>query len=223
MSEEITNYNKGEAMNLRQKLVEIRKSIEYMQKTQRGQNSSYVDVAVLLHKVREGMNEHGVLLSPSISSSECIKISAPTKNNKEAEDFIVNMHMAYTWHDATSDEAIVVPWFATGSHMKDPSMAFGGALTYSERYFMMKYFQIPTSEDDPERFEQKVTEYINQSQVSELQELVNSKGYNVDATLQAFASKRMNIQSIWALPLDKFEEAKQILSEMEPKKEAPKE
>lgn len=212
-----------EKMNLRQKLVEIRKSIEYMQKTERGQKGSYVDASVLLHKVREGMNEHGVLLSPSITKSECVKISAPTKNNKDSEDYIVNMHMSYTWYDATSDETIVVPWFATGSHMQDPSMAFGGALTYSERYFMMKYFQIPTSEDDPERFEQKVTDFITNIQVSELQDIVNTKGFPVDATLQKFSTKRMGAQNIWALPADRFEEARQILTDMEPKQEAKKE
>lgn len=213
-----------EKLNLRQKLVEIRKSIEFIQKTERGERGKYVDVAVLLHKVREGMNIHGVLLSPSITNAETKKESVPTKNNKENKDFMVNLFMSYTWYDADSNETVVVPWFATGSHMTDPSMAFGGALTYSERYFMMKYFQIPTSDDDPERFENKVTDFVTQAEVSELQEIVNSKGYPVDATLQAFASKKMRVNNIWALPLKRFEEAKKILEEMAPsskKAEAP--
>lgn len=210
-------------LNLRQKLVEIRKTIEFLQKTEKGERGKYVDVAVLLHKVREGMNEYGVLLSPSITNAVTHLEEAPTKNDKSNKDFMVDLFMAYTWHDADSDETIIVPWFATGTHMKDPSMAFGGALTYSERYFMMKYFQIPTSEDDPERFEQKTTEFITQAQVLELQNMVNGKGFPVDATLQAFANKRMNIQNIWALPADKFEEAKELIGAIEPKKEGPKE
>lgn len=212
----------GTKLNLRQKLVEIRKTIEFLQKTEKGERGKYVDAAVLLHKVREGMNGHGVLLSPSITNAVTHLEEAPTKNDKSNKDFMVDLFMAYTWHDADSDETIIVPWFATGTHMKDPSMAFGGALTYSERYFMMKYFQIPTSEDDPERFEQKTTEFITQAQVLELQNMVNDKGFPVDATLMAFANKRMNIQNIWSLPADKFEEAKTLIGAIEPKKEEPK-
>jgi len=207
-------------MNLRQKLVEIRKSIEFLQKTEKGDRGNYVDAAVLLHKIREGMNTYGVLLSPSITNAVTKQVEAPTKNSSTNKDFMVDLHMSYAWHDSGSDEIIVVPWFATGTHMKDPSMAFGGALTYSERYFLMKYFQIPTSNDDPELFEQKTTEYVSNTQVLELQNMVNSKGFPVDATLQAFAAKRMNVQNIWSLPESKFDEAKGLINALEPKKEA---
>jgi len=210
-----------EKLNLRQKLINIRKSIDFLQKTEKGERGKYVDAAMLLHKIREGMNTHGVLLSPSITKANTGLVDAPTKNSPSNKDFLVDLFMSYTWHDSESEEMIIVPWFATGTHMKDPSMAFGGALTYSERYFMMKYFQIPTSEDDPERFEQKTTEYITQAQVQDLQNIVNGKGYPVDATLQAFAYKRMNVQNIWALPADKFEEAETLIKALDtnPKKE----
>ena len=40
-----------------------------------------------------------------------------------------------------------VPFFAVGQQ-DDVSKAHGTALTYAERYFLMKFFNIPTDEDD---------------------------------------------------------------------------
>ena len=39
-----------------------------------------------------------------------------------------------------------VPFFA--GQQDDVSKAHGTALTYAERYFLMKFFNIPTDEDD---------------------------------------------------------------------------
>ena len=39
-----------------------------------------------------------------------------------------------------------------------PAMAGGAALTYFERYFLLKFFQIPTAKDDPEFFKNKTKE-----------------------------------------------------------------
>lgn len=148
-----------EKLTLLQKLLEIRKSIEYLQKTEKGsQGAMYVDPAVLLKKVRVQMNEYGILLVPTLTGSSITQIHAPTNNNKENKDFLFVSDMVYIWMDTDSPETLEVPWFITGSHMQDPSMAEGGALTYFERYFLLKFFQIPTSKDDPEFFENKTKE-----------------------------------------------------------------
>ena len=67
-------------MNLKQKLVEIRKSVEYLQKTERGnQGAMYVDPAVILQKIRSGMDKYGVLLYPEMSEP-VIEMIAPWKS-----------------------------------------------------------------------------------------------------------------------------------------------
>jgi len=147
-------------LNLRQKLVEIRKTITYIQKTEKGQNSSYGDPAVLLRKIRQGMDKYGVILKPDVQHYTIEQFDDPTKNNIKNVSFIFKCTLCYTWLDTDSDETITVDWFATASHMSDPSMAAGGALTYFERYFMLKQFQIPTAKDDPERFNKKTKEKI---------------------------------------------------------------
>jgi len=146
--------------NLLQKLLEIRKTTEYMQKTETGnQGAKYVDPAVLLKKIRDKMNVLGVLLFPSILNADVLQIDAPTKNNQNAKGFLFKADSSYTFIDADNPEdKLNVPWYMTGKHGQDPAMAEGGALTYSERYFLLKFFQIPTSKDDPEFFQHKTRE-----------------------------------------------------------------
>lgn len=146
-------------MNLFQKLLEIRKSVEYIQKTERGnQGAMYVDPAVLSKKIRDKMNEHGLILTPALTNSTVEQIPMPTKNNSNAQGFLFKSTATYTFIDVESGEKLEIPWFVTGKHGQDPAMAGGGALTYFERYFLLKVFQIPTAKDDPEFFQQKTRE-----------------------------------------------------------------
>lgn len=146
-------------MNLQEKLLEIRKSVEYIQKTEKGnQGAMYVDPAVLLKTIRDKMNTLKLLLVPSIKESKIECIDFPTSKNPSAKDYIFSGDMTFTWidtEDKDADSQLEVPWYLTGKHMQDPAMAFGSALTYTERYFLLKFFQIPTAKDDPEFFEKK--------------------------------------------------------------------
>lgn len=148
----------SEKLNLRKKLVKIRSGVEYLQKTETGNSGKYIDPAILLKKIRDLMDANGVLLCPEIIEHNMHRELAPTKNNKDQNDYMAELKMSFVWMDSESDESITIPWFATGSHMKDPAMAFGSALTYTERYFLLKFFQIPTSKDDPEYFNSKTRE-----------------------------------------------------------------
>ena len=169
---------------LYKKLIDIRKSVEYLQKTERGnQGAMYVDPAVLLRKIRSKMDEHGILLYPEILENVIESMPAPTKNNPNNQGFFFKAVINYIWSDTESDQKIRVPWLATGNHLSDPSMAMGGGLTYSERYFLLKFFQIPTSKDDPEFFKQKTTEieYIDDEQKANIQALLDETGSDIQA------------------------------------------
>lgn len=206
-----------EKINLKQKLVNIRKSVEYIQKTESGNSGKYVDPAVLLQKIRSKMDELNVLLVPEITEAQHGKIKAPTKNNPENENFSCYMSMNYVWMDAESEEELRVPWAAVADNMKDSSYAFGGGLTYTERYFLLKFFNIPTSKDDPEFFEQKTAERITKEQIDKLCILVKEKGFPVDATLNKLAKTRYNLGNLNQLPESKFEDAYDFLNALEPK------
>ncbi len=205
-------------MNLLEKLSDIHKSVDYMQKTATGnQGAMYVDTPVLIKKIRDKMSELKVLLIPSLSNSTVESIPAPTKNNKDAMGFLFKSNMTYTWMDAESNDKLEVPWFITAKHMSDPAMAGGSALTYFERYFMLKFFQIPTSKDDPEFFEAKTGEKISEQQLIQLREIIESKGYVSGPVLAKYSVKIANVGAIENLPVSKFEAAKTFFSEMDKK------
>jgi hypothetical protein len=171
-------------MNLLGKLVNIRKSVEYLQKTERGnQGAMYVDPAVLIRKIREKMDEANILLVPSLKNSSIETLLDPTKSNADARSFLFRSEMTYTFLDADSDDKLEVPWYMTGKHLQDPAMAGGAALTYFERYFLLKFFQIPTSKDDPEYFAAKTATAITEAQIAELNGLIGRTNTDVKAFL----------------------------------------
>jgi len=144
-------------MKLKEKLVEIRKGIGILRKTEKGQNCQYIDPALLLAKATEKMNELNVLLTSSVNSAVLSREPNPTQKKPDAKDFCVSLVIDMTFHDADSDETLTIPWFAFGSNSSDPSQAGGAALTYAERYFMLKQFNIPTTKDDPDFLKEQVS------------------------------------------------------------------
>jgi hypothetical protein len=183
-------------MNLYTKLVDIRKSVEYLQKTERGnQGAMYVDPAVLVQKIRAKMDDAGILLVPSLSDTTVDSMPDPTKANPNATSFLFRSKMLYTFIDAESGEKLDVPWYMTGKHLQDPAMAGGAALTYFERYFLLKFFQIPTSKDDPEHFHAKTATSMTEEQIKELSDLIERTGTDLQAFLKhAKADTLENIQ-----------------------------
>ncbi len=206
---------------LLQKLLEIRKSIEYIQKTETGnQGAKYVDPAVLVKTIREKLDYNKILLVPSLHGSTIESISHPTTNKKDAVLFLFKSEMTYCFIDADNPEdKLPIPWFITGKHNTDPSMAGGSALTYFERYFLLKFFLIPTSKDDPEFFESKTAEKITENDIISLIEIIESKGYtNTDAVLSQYALKIAKVGDIKNLPHNKLGYAKEFFNDMDEKK-----
>lgn len=138
-------------MNLQQKLIEIRKDVIDFCKDTKGYGYQYVSGSQAIRKIRTKMDELGVLLIP-----ECVGVDHTERydytndKGKEKTDFIVNGDMVYTWVNAENpEETIKVNWKYYGAQ-DDISKSFGSALTYSERYFILKFFQAPTDGDDPD-------------------------------------------------------------------------
>lgn len=137
-------------MNIYEKIVEIRKSIEGFTKDKKGFNFSYVTGGQVLAKIQDKMDELGVVLEPHIVNSGHEKHEYINKGQAKI-DFVVWGDMEYHWVNAEKpDDRIVVKWGMFGQQ-GDISQAFGSGLTYSERYFLLKYFGKPTDEDDPDK------------------------------------------------------------------------
>lgn len=136
-------------LNLYQKLIEIRKKVKYLKKDAEGYKYSYVSGASILGELREEMDKQKVLLVPNI-------LEYITSYEKKS---MVSCKMIMTWINADKpSEKLEVPFACFGAQ-DDISKAFGSALTYTERYFMLKFFNIPTDKDDPDSFQKKNNNY----------------------------------------------------------------
>lgn len=142
-------------LNIYQKLVEIRKSIDVFTKDTEGFGYKYVSGSQVLHKIKSKMDELGVLLIPYVLNQKHETFDytvwdKQAKAEKQKTDFIVNGDMKYVWVNADNPEdKIEIHWQYMGQQ-DDISKAYGSGLTYSERYFLLKFFGVPTDEDDPD-------------------------------------------------------------------------
>lgn len=151
-----------EKLNIYQKLAKIRKPVEILQKNKSGYGYKYVTEDLILSKITGLMDKYGVSLLPGIvpgtTNVEPYNYSK-TKVTKSGEvyeekvnEILVNSDMTWTWvNDKNPEDRIVVPWTLVGQQA-DASQAFGSGLSYSSRYFLLKYFNAATSEDDPDNW-----------------------------------------------------------------------
>ena len=132
----------------------------------------YVDEEEILSKITGLMGKYGVSLIPNITHGSAVvepyhytKTKA-TKDGKTYEEHInevmVRADMDWIWvNDENPEDRVVVPWLFVGSQ-SDASQAFGSALTYASRYFLLKYFNVATSADDPDNWRSRQREAENQ-------------------------------------------------------------
>lgn len=152
-------------MNIYQKLAKIRKQVEVMKRDAKGFNYTYTTEESILAKVTVQMDKLRLSLIPSIVPESTVVIPysvTETKTtskgdvyDKNVNEILVQSDMVWTWvNNDNPDERIEVPWAMVGQQ-SDASQAFGSGLTYSSRYFLLKYFNIATSDADPDAFRKK--------------------------------------------------------------------
>ncbi|MBY6181036.1 ERF family protein [Staphylococcus warneri] len=157
-----------EQLNLYQKIADVKANIDGFTKDTKGYNYSYVSGSQVLHRIRNKMIEHNLLLLPYTENEEVIE----TTNAKGKTEHIVKLKLTYKWINTDNpQEVLEVPFFAIGQQ-DDVSKAHGTALTYAERYFLMKFFNIPTDEDDADA-KQKQDKYSTSN--TQLQEYLRKE------------------------------------------------
>lgn len=182
-----------EKMTLKQKLIEIQKNLTYFKKNTSGNNYQYTSGASILGEIKQWKDKFGVMLRPEIETATVEKFR--TDKDKDMFFYIANGYMI--WSDEI--EEIKIKWYFTGKQ-NDPSKAFGSALTYSERYFLLKFFGIPTDELDADVFKKMIIPEdikINQTEVIEaLREMYRLKidGFNVITRVQNSMQKHLGVK-----------------------------
>lgn len=134
-------------LTLPQKLLAIQRAVDGLIKDGKNTSDKY-DFASgenVLERFRPLMNEHSLLLIPRVTAAS---IHEGTTRSGTAR-FLTELHFDMTWLDAQSGEALIVPWYAQGVDLAGEK-GVGKAATYAEKYFLLKFFHVPTKKDDPD-------------------------------------------------------------------------
>ncbi|MEB7863855.1 ERF family protein [Staphylococcus xylosus] len=187
----------SEELNIYQKIADVKANIDGFTKDTKGYNFTYVSGSQILHRIRNKMIEHRLLLIPSTSNEKWTTHTYKNKKGHEVIDFIVEMDLNYKWVNADKpEEQLDISYHAFGQQ-SDISQAHGTALTYSERYFLMKFFNIPTDEDDADAKEKqekytKVSPEIKELLQKEIEDFV--KEVEINNQTETYENKIKNLQ-----------------------------
>lgn len=196
-----------EKLNLYQKLLEIQKSIIGLGKDGNSFGYQYVTGSKALEYIKPLMNKYGIILKQEVISIENTRQDYQTKNGMKSE-ILTKTTQRFTWVDCETGEKDENLFAANGQN--DWEKGLGSALTYAERYFLLKFFHIATDEDDidnPERDANKnapikdvkkseqsideITQKVNAiNSLSELTEYYNTLSSKTTAITKMFSERK---------------------------------
>ena len=182
----------SDKLNIQQKLVEVRKSIHGFNKDTKGFGFDYVSGSQILRAIKGKMDELGVLLIPRVDydTLHWEKHEYTTKKGEKKLDFIITMKMKYTWVNAEDPEdKIEIDWVCIGQQTDDIAKAVGTAMTYNERYFLLKFLGLPTDEDDAD-FNKEAYYNKNNNKTHTLN--IENKWTNKDTNTKVLSEAQIN-------------------------------
>ena len=133
------------ANSLYKKLLTLQQAVVGLTKDKKGNSYDYVSGDKILGIVRPQMDKLGLLLTVDVLRAEYARQDYQTKNGAKSEMFCT-LELKFTWIDTDSGETLSNQWASSGMNGFDKSL--GSALTYGERYFLLKFLHIATDKDD---------------------------------------------------------------------------
>lgn len=134
-------------MSLDSKLLDIQESVDTLLKD--GMNTSdkysYISSDAVLSAIRPKMTDLKLLLEMSIRGHGLTEGTTKSGTTR----YMTEMDIDFTWRDTESGETRTIPFYAQGVDLAGEK-GVGKALTYAEKYFLLKQFHVPTSKDDPD-------------------------------------------------------------------------
>ena len=134
-------------MNLNEKLLDMQKRVTSILKDDKNMSDKYdfVSGENALNTFRPMMDELKLLLVPRVERAELHEGATKSGTSR----FMTEVWYSMVWLDVESGETLSVPWYAQGVDLAGEK-GVGKAATYGEKYFLLKFFHVPTKKDDPD-------------------------------------------------------------------------
>ena len=172
-------------MSLYKKLHEIQSQVLGLGKDKASNSYKYVTGSKVLEHIKPLMNKYGLILKQEVLSIDNERqdylVAVNTPNQKTKSEILTKVMMRFTWIDTESGEKDENLFGANGQN--DWEKGLGSALTYAERYFLLKYFHIATDEDDIDNPERKEEELKLQREQEEAQKKETERLTEINKTL----------------------------------------
>jgi hypothetical protein len=150
-------------MEIYKKLGRIQEAIKGLSKDKKSHNYDYVTGNKLLSFLKPLMDKEGLLLKQEITDIQNVRQDYKTKYGDKSE-ILTTIKMLFTWVDIETGEKDENRFAANGQN--DWEKGLGSALTYGERYFLLKYFHIQTDKDDIDNPNRKPVTRIEKKEVT---------------------------------------------------------
>lgn len=134
-------------MNIHEKLLAIQTKVDSIVRDGKNTSDKY-DFASdenVLDRFRPLMDEHKLLLIPRVIGA---RLNEGTTKSGTVR-YLTELTLEMVWYDAESKEQLAVPWYSQGVDLAGEK-GVGKALTYAEKYFLLKFFHVATKKDDPD-------------------------------------------------------------------------
>lgn len=159
-----------ELNTLDEKLMELKKLVSIMKKDSEGHGYNYVSEESILLTINDKMIELGIKLTPKFVPGTLFSQVVNYQNAKgqPKTDVLVRSELQFIWKDIKTGETEVIDWGLLGQQA-DGSQALGSGLTYANRYFLLKYFNATTSNDDPDKIRSAIAAEEERKKISAIQ------------------------------------------------------
>lgn len=188
-------------MNLYEKINEIRKAVDYIQKDKSvstgGGSYKAVTHDAVTGILRSHMITHGIICVPNLVASH----SDPKEEGSKQFRYVATYSFDFVNAEKPDEKLTII----IESHaMDNADKAPGKAISYAKKYAVLKLFEIETGEDEESRYQPPET--ISQDQAANIISLMQ----DVKADAVRFR-KFLGVDKLENLPLNQYENAVKAL------------
>lgn len=198
-------------VNLYQRLLAITQEIGKIDKTGRNSQQGYtfIEQAQVVAEVRAQLAKHGVMIIPETISRTIDRF----ENAKGTTMFHANVVSRYTLINVDNPEERMVCEWDAGEALDSSDKATNKATTASNKYFLMKLFNI-SDKDDPDSESPeppKPGPKITDAQIVELIDMAKGKGFTSKETAVGFLNEITALPDFRDLPQNQLSEVKKAI------------